>query len=35
MVGEMMRDPEVRRRRLEEGREFFQFLRRRKVESGA
>jgi hopanoid biosynthesis associated radical SAM protein HpnJ len=35
IVGEMVRDPEVRRRRLEEGREFFQFLRRRKVESGA
>jgi hopanoid biosynthesis associated radical SAM protein HpnJ len=35
IVGEMLRDPVVRRRRLEEGREFFRFLRNRKDETVA
>jgi hopanoid biosynthesis associated radical SAM protein HpnJ len=33
MVGEMLRDPTVRRRRLEEGRDFLRFLRTRKSEA--
>ncbi len=35
MLREMARDPQQRRRRLEEGRDFFRFMRRRKKHSAA